>query len=232
MTSILIALKNLNKNYLTPAGSQEVLKNINLSIVAGEFIALMGPSGSGKSTLMNILGCLDLPTSGHYFLNGEDASLLSEDQQARLRNRTIGFIFQGFNLLQRVTLENNVMLPMIYARVSKSERLKRAKSLLEKVGLGHRLSATPNEISGGEQQRVAIARALANYPKLILADEPTGNLDSTNSCMIMDIFTALNREGITIFLVTHEPDIASYAKRQLKLFDGKIVYDEVKQQDN
>lgn len=226
MGSAFIELKDLNKDYLTPAGSQKVLKNINLSISEGEFVALMGPSGSGKSTLMNILGCLDLPTSGNYFLDGKDVSLLDNDMQARIRNHTIGFVFQGFNLLPRATLENNVILPMIYARIGKAERLKRAQALLEKVGLGNKLSAMPNEISGGEQQRVAIARALANNPKFILADEPTGNLDSANSGMIMDIFTQLNKDGITIFLVTHELDIASYAKRQIKLRDGKIVHDE------
>jgi len=227
MTYAFIELNNLNKSYFTPAGSQEVLKNINLSIQGGEFIALMGPSGSGKSTLMNILGCLDLPTSGSYFLNGNNVSLLDNDEQAHFRNHLIGFIFQGFNLLPRATLESNVMLPMVYAKKSKLDRSNRAKILLQKVGLGHRLSAMPNEVSGGEQQRVAIARALANSPKLILADEPTGNLDSTNSHIIMDMFTALNKEGITIFLVTHEADIASYATRQIKLFDGKIVYDEI-----
>jgi putative ABC transport system ATP-binding protein len=227
MAPAFIELKNLSKSYSTPAGNQEALKNISLSIHEGEFIALMGPSGSGKSTLMNILGCLDLPTSGSYFLNGNDVSLLDFDQQAQLRNHTIGFIFQGFNLLPRATLENNVMLPMVYARVGKTKRHLRAKMLLEKVGIGGRLSAMPNEISGGEQQRVAIARALANNPKLILADEPTGNLDSANSRIIMEIFTALNKEGITVFLVTHEMDIAAYAKRQIKLLDGKIIYDEV-----
>lgn len=221
-----LELKNLSKNYATLAGIQEVLKNLNLSIAAGEFVALMGPSGSGKSTLMNILGCLDLPTSGHYLLNGHDVSLFDSDEQAKLRNKFIGFIFQGFNLLPRMTLQNNVMLPMLYARTKTEERSERARALLEKVGLGNRLTALPNQISGGEQQRVAIARALANNPKILLADEPTGNLDSVNSKMIMEIFANLNREGITIFLVTHELDIAAYAKRQIRLFDGKIVSDE------
>jgi putative ABC transport system ATP-binding protein len=224
---MLVELIDLNKKYTTPAGSQVVLKGINLSIMAGEYIALMGPSGSGKSTLMNIIGCLDLPTTGKYFLNGKDVSSLNENQQAHIRNCTIGFIFQGFNLLPRMTLENNIVLPMVYAGLDKTTRLNRAQILLEKVGLGHRLSAMPNEISGGEQQRVAIARALANYPKLILADEPTGNLDSENSNIIMDMFTSLNKEGTTIFMVTHEADVASYAKRQLKLFDGKVVFDKI-----
>jgi len=225
MTQGFIEINNLCKSYSTLAGVQKVLKDVNLSIVEGEFIALMGPSGSGKSTLMNILGCLDLPTSGNYSLDGRDVSLLDYDQLANLRSHTIGFIFQGFNLLPRATLENNVILPMIYARTKKSERYKRAQLLLEKVGLGNRFSAMPNEISGGEQQRVAIARALANNPKLILADEPTGNLDTANSHMIMEIFKALNKEGITIFLVTHELDVASYAKRQIKLLDGGVVGD-------
>ncbi|EKE00606.1 MAG: hypothetical protein ACD_21C00317G0003 [uncultured bacterium] len=227
MTDAFIELKDLSKNYSTPAGNYPVLKHLNLSIAQGEFVALMGPSGSGKSTLMNILGCLDLPSSGSYFLDGHDVSLLDYDQQASIRNRIIGFIFQGFNLLPRATLENNVMLPLIYARTKKSERLSQTRSLLEKMGLGHRWSAMPNEISGGEQQRVAIARALANHPKLILADEPTGNLDSANSKTIMEIFTELNNSGITIFLVTHESNIAAYAKRQIKLLDGRIVHDEI-----
>ncbi|MBU0744477.1 MAG: ABC transporter ATP-binding protein [Gammaproteobacteria bacterium] len=226
MAASFIELKDLSKSYLSRAGNQEVLTDLNLSINEGEFVALMGPSGSGKSTLMNIIGCLDLPTSGIYLLNGTDVGSLDYDEQAILRNNTIGFIFQGFNLLPRATLEKNVMLPLVYARVGKEERHDRARVLLEKVGLGNRLLAMPNEISGGEQQRVAIARALANNPKLILADEPTGNLDSGSGRVIMDIFTELNKEGITIFLVTHELNIASYAKRQIKLLDGKIVQDE------
>lgn len=226
MAASFIELKDLSKSYLSRAGNQEVLTDLNLSINEGEFVALMGPSGSGKSTLMNIIGCIDLPTSGIYLLNGTDVGSLDYDEQAILRNNTIGFIFQGFNLLPRATLEKNVMLPLVYARVGKEERHDRARVLLEKVGLGNRLLAMPNEISGGEQQRVAIARALANNPKLILADEPTGNLDSGSGRVIMDIFTELNKEGITIFLVTHELNIASYAKRQIKLLDGKIVQDE------
>jgi len=224
-TAPFVALKNLNKYYVTPAGNIPVLKDINLNIERGEFVALMGPSGSGKSTLMNILGCLDVPTSGQFLLDGQDVSSLDYDQQSKLRSHTIGFIFQGFNLIPRATLESNVILPMIYARTKKGARHARAKLLLEKVGLGDRMHAMPNEISGGEQQRVAIARALVNNPKLILADEPTGNLDSTNSKIIMEIFAALNREGITIFLVTHELDISAYAKRQIRIFDGRIVHD-------
>jgi putative ABC transport system ATP-binding protein len=175
---------------------------------------------------MNIVGCLDVPSSGSYFLDGVEVNSLDYDNLVKLRSHTIGFIFQGFNLLPRATIINNVALPLVYARVSKSERLQRAKTLLEKVGLGERLHAMPNEISGGEQQRVAIARALANHPKLILADEPTGNLDTATSEAIMQLFVELNREGITIFLVTHEPDIAAYAKRLIRLRDGVIIHDE------
>ncbi|MCL5260446.1 MAG: ABC transporter ATP-binding protein [Gammaproteobacteria bacterium] len=231
MLDAFIQLKNLSKNYDTPAGSYPVLKNLNLSIAEAEFVALMGPSGSGKSTLMNILGCLDVPSSGKYFLDGRDVSELDYDAQALIRNHTIGFIFQGFNLLPRATLENNVALPLVYAGMKKPERLARARELLTRVGLGERLNAMPNEISGGEQQRVAIARSLANHPKLILADEPTGNLDTATSQSIMQLFSTLNRDGITIFLVTHEPDIALYAKRQVRLRDGVIVEDELTKKD-
>lgn len=225
-TAPLIQLKGLNKTYTDLTVGQKVLKNINLSVAEGEFLALMGPSGSGKSTLMNILGCLDVPTSGSYFLDGQDVSMLDDNQQADLRSKTIGFIFQGYNLLSRATLKDNVVLPLIYAKEKKKARNERARLLLDKVGLGDRLTAMPNEISGGQQQRVAIARSLANNPKLILADEPTGNLDSGTSRIIMEIFTNLNKEeGITIFLVTHEQDIAAYARRQIKLFDGRIVDD-------
>jgi putative ABC transport system ATP-binding protein len=222
-----IELQDLCKDYLTPAGNYKALAHINLTINHGEFIALMGPSGSGKSTLMNILGCLDIPTSGSYYLDGKNVAVLAQDVLAELRNHTIGFIFQGFNLLSRTTIENNVALPLVYARIPKQERMQRARMLLAKVGLGRRMTAMPNEISGGEQQRAAIARALANHPKIILADEPTGNLDSATSNAIMQIFVDLNREGITIFLVTHEPDIAAYAKRLIHLKDGCVVSDEI-----
>jgi len=221
-----IELRDLSKNYITPAGSYLILKHLNLTIFSGEFVALMGPSGSGKSTLMNILGCLDIPTSGNYLFNGQDISNLDYDQQAILRNHSIGFIFQGFNLLPRATLIHNVALPLVYARINKNERLKRAQLLLERVGLGSRINAKPTELSGGEQQRVAIARALANHPQLILADEPTGNLDSQNSQAIMEIFLNLNHEGITIFLVTHDVEVANYAKRLIRLRDGIIIHDE------
>lgn len=225
MSCSLIELQEINKEYITPAGVYLVLKHINLSVAEGEFVALMGHSGSGKSTLMNILGCLDTPSSGRYRLNGQEVGHLDHNQQALIRNRTIGFIFQGFNLLPRATLETNVALPLVYAGMHRSERLKRAKALLERVGLGERLDAMPNQISGGEQQRVAIARALANHPRLILADEPTGNLDTENSDLIMQMFSELHGEGITIFLVTHEPDVAAYAKRHIHLLDGCIVSD-------
>jgi len=227
MAEIFIELKDLCKEYQTAAGSYSVLKHINLTIKPGEFVALMGPSGSGKSTLMNILGCLDIPSSGNYILDGTDVSSLKDDAQAEIRNHTIGFIFQGFNLLPRANLENNVALPLVYAGIKKEHRLARAHELLHKVGLHTRVSAMPNQISGGEQQRVAIARALANHPKLILADEPTGNLDTANSNAIMQLFCELNRDGITIFLVTHEEDVADYAKRLIKLRDGVIIHDEI-----
>jgi putative ABC transport system ATP-binding protein len=226
-----IELQDLSKNYSSEAGSYAVLKNLNLTIGAGEFVALMGPSGSGKSTLMNILGCLDIPSSGKYFLDGNDVSALNFDRQAWVRSHTIGFIFQGFNLLPRASLEINVALPLVYAGVERAIRMQRAHELLTKVGLGARFTAMPNQISGGEQQRVAIARALANHPKLILADEPTGNLDTATSTAIMKIFTELNNDGITIFLVTHESDIAAYAKRQIHLRDGVIIEDKPTKQE-
>jgi putative ABC transport system ATP-binding protein len=192
---------------------------------AGDFIAIMGPSGSGKSTFMNILGCLDKPTSGHYALNGHPVAELDGDALAQIRNQTIGFVFQGFNLLSRVSLLDNVALPLVYSGVGKSERRARAKSLLEKVGLGKHIHSLPNQISGGQQQRVAIARALVNRPRLILADEPTGNLDSATSQEIMTLFSDLNAEGISIILVTHESDIAAHASRQVRFLDGRIVQD-------
>lgn len=223
---MIIQLKDLSKDYLMPTAKYPVLKNINLQVVHGEFVALMGPSGSGKSTLMNILGCLDVASSGSYKLDGQEVNVLDHNELATLRNKTIGFVFQGFNLLPRANLENNVSLPLIYAGVDRAQRLKRAHELLDKVGLAKRYLAMPNEISGGEQQRVAIARALVNKPKLILADEPTGNLDTANSNAIMEIFLEMNRAGITVFLVTHEPDVAAFAKRLIRLRDGVIKSDE------
>jgi putative ABC transport system ATP-binding protein len=221
----LIRVANLNKAYDTPAGPFPVLKEVDLAIAPGEFVAIMGPSGSGKSTFMNILGCLDKPSSGDYILDGNEVATLSGDQLAKVRNQTIGFVFQGFNLLPRISLEDNVALPLVYGRVESGERRERARQQLEKVGLGTYARSLPNRISGGQQQRVAIARALVNRPRLILADEPTGNLDSHTSEEIMALFEALNREGITIVLVTHEPDIAAHARRLVRFLDGRIVHD-------
>jgi putative ABC transport system ATP-binding protein len=225
MTEPVIRIAGLFKEYETAAGPVPVLKGIDLAIGAGEFVAVMGPSGSGKSTFMNILGCLDMPTKGSYILNGRDVGKLNTDQLAKLRNEVIGFVFQGFNLLPRANLEDNVALPLVYCNVTKSERLSRANGMLEKVGLGKYAKSLPNQISGGQQQRVAIARALVNEPKLILADEPTGNLDTKTSNEIMHVFRHLNEEGITIVLVTHEPDIATYARRLVKFVDGNLTYD-------
>jgi putative ABC transport system ATP-binding protein len=222
----LIRIRGLYKDYVTPAGAAHVLKDVNLDIAKGDFVAIMGPSGSGKSTFMNILGCLDVATRGAYKLDGKDVGALSGDDLAELRNRVIGFVFQGFNLLPRADLEHNVALPLVYAHVGKKERLARARALLARVGLGGYGSSLPNTISGGQQQRVAIARALVNEPRLILADEPTGNLDTHTSEEIMRIFQELNRDlGITIVLVTHEADIAAYAPRLVRFVDGRVVYD-------
>jgi len=223
----LIQVASLGKDYpLAGGGSTPVLHDIALSIAPGEFVAIMGPSGSGKSTFMNILGCLDTPSTGDYHLAGYSVARLNPDQLAALRNRQIGFVFQGFNLLQRASIEDNVALPLLYAGIGKAERRRRARELLEQVGLGQRTAARPNQLSGGQQQRVAIARALANQPPLILADEPTGNLDTQTSGEIMALFSRLNTEqGITLILVTHEPDVARYARRLVRFKDGRIVHD-------
>ncbi len=221
-----IRIEKLYKEYATDAGPVPVLHGLNVSVMPGEFVAIMGPSGSGKSTFMNILGCLDVATSGTYFLNGRDVNAQSRDELAHLRNEVIGFVFQGFNLLPRANLMDNVGLPLIYSGVGRPERVARASEMLGKVGLAQYPRSFPNQISGGQQQRVAIARALVNRPKLILADEPTGNLDTHTSQEIMALFTELNRrDGITIVLVTHEPDIAGYAQRLIRLSDGLIIYD-------
>lgn len=220
-----IAVRDLHKHYITAAGPFPVLKEVNLEIAYGDYVAIMGPSGSGKSTFMNILGCLDKPSSGGYSLDGHETAKLDGDALAKVRNKTIGFVFQGFNLLSRSTLLDNVALPLVYAGVDKAERHARAAELLKKVGLGKYFQSMPNQISGGQQQRVAIARALVNEPRLILADEPTGNLDSKTSEEIMELFGALNHEGISIVLVTHEPDIAEHASRQVRFLDGRIVQD-------
>jgi putative ABC transport system ATP-binding protein len=227
MNDSVIIIKNLHKTYETSAGLFPALKEVNLDIETGEFVAIMGPSGSGKSTFMNILGCLDKPSAGRYVLNGRDVENLSKDELALLRNRTIGFVFQGYNLLQRMSLLDNVSLPLIYCGVEKDERQRRAQELLAKVGLADKATSLPNKISGGQQQRVAIARALVNHPRLLLADEPTGNLDSQTSEEIMTLFEELNREGITIVLVTHEDDIARHAKRKVRFFDGRVVNDQI-----
>lgn len=223
-----IVIKDVCKTYTMAGGmSQSVLKHVDLKVEKGEFVAIMGPSGAGKSTFMNILGCLDRPTSGAYVLGGKEVSAMNDDELAHVRNKMLGFIFQGFNLLMRRTLVDNVALPLIYANdIAPQERKKRAESLLEMVGLKGFTDRYPNQISGGMQQRVAIARALVNDPELILADEPTGNLDSKTSDEIMLFLQKLNRErGITIVLVTHEPDVAAYAQRLVRIVDGQIAYD-------
>ena len=230
MSDTVIRVESLDKSYRTTAGLFPALKKVTLSIKAGEFVAIMGASGSGKSTFMNILGCLDKPSAGRYLLDGRDIENFGKDELALLRNRTIGFVFQGYNLLQRMSLLDNVALPLIYCGVEHQERDQRAHELLTKVGLADKAASLPNQISGGQQQRVAIARALINHPRLILADEPTGNLDSHTSEEIMALFEELNREGITIVLVTHEEDIARHAKRQVRFHDGCIVSDKITQE--
>lgn len=223
----LIQLENLVKIYDTGAIKVLGLKKINLTIDRGEFVAIMGHSGSGKSTLMNILGCLDRPTLGHYYLDGVDVADMTPDELSDIRNRKIGFVFQSFNLISRTSALKNVELPMTYARVPKSKRLARAQQLLERVGLGARKEHMPNELSGGQRQRVAIARALANEPPLILADEPTGNLDTASSVEIMELFTQLHGEGATVVLVTHEEDIAAFAHRVIRFSDGQVKSDKL-----
>ncbi len=222
----LIELENIVKSYPLGEGELKILKGISLTIMQGEFVAIMGPSGSGKSTLMNILGCLDKPTSGRYRLDGEQVEKLSSDELAEIRNRKIGFVFQGFNLLSRTTALENVELPMVYANVPEKLRRERAAAALAKVGLKERMEHQPNQLSGGQQQRVAIARAIVNEAPIIFADEPTGNLDTKMSVEIMELFTRLNRElRRTIILVTHEEDIAKFADRIIKIVDGEIHSD-------
>ena len=221
----IIHLQDIRKSYFMGKQALPVLKGVSLDIFKNEYVALMGPSGSGKSTLMNILGCLDTPTSGLYVLNSQDVSRMSDDALADVRNIEIGFVFQQFNLLPRLTAVENVALPLVYAGVPRKERLERAMAVLEKVSLADRSHHRPNELSGGQSQRVAIARALINNPSLILADEPTGNLDTKTSNEIMDIFTAIQAAGNTVVLVTHEEDIANYAYRVVRLRDGVIESD-------
>ena len=223
--SELIRITDLNKIYDSGVVQVHALKNINLTIEQGEFIAIMGHSGSGKSTLMNILGCLDRPTNGQYMLDGIDIADQSNDELSDIRNQKIGFVFQAFNLIPRTSALKNVELPMIYARIPAKARVKRAKMLLEKVGLGQRLDHQPNELSGGQKQRVAIARALANQPPILLADEPTGNLDSASTIEIMELFTQLNKEGVTVIIVTHEDDVAAFTDRVLWFEDGQLLSD-------
>ena len=226
----LIELKNIHKSYPLDGFDLEILKGINLKIESGEFVAIMGPSGSGKSTLMNILGCLDTPNSGEYLLDGQNVENLDSDQLAEIRNRKIGFVFQGFNLLSRTTAIENVELPMVYSGVNDAERRKKAETALKGVGLGDRMFHQPNQLSGGQQQRVAIARAIVNNAPIIFADEPTGNLDTKMSVEIMRLFGKLNEElKRTIILVTHEEDIALYAKRVIKIVDGEIQSDTINQ---
>ena len=226
----LIQLKNIHKSYPLDGFDLEILKGINLEIKAGEFVAIMGPSGSGKSTLMNILGCLDTPTSGEYVLDGENIEHLSGDELAEIRNRKIGFVFQGFNLLSRTSALENVELPMIYAGIDDKECKERAEKALNSVGLHERMHHQPNQLSGGQQQRVAIARAIVNEAPIIFADEPTGNLDTKMSVEIMDLFSKLNENlHRTIILVTHEEDIALFAKRIIKIVDGEIHSDIINQ---
>jgi putative ABC transport system ATP-binding protein len=222
-----IQLKDLQKTYHSGEVEVHAVRGVSLTIESGEFVALMGASGSGKSTLMNILGCLDQPTAGRYWLAGVDVSELDRDDRADIRNQKIGFVFQGFNLLPRTAALENVELPMLYQRrrIPGQERHERARQALELVGLGQRLDHQPSQLSGGQQQRVAIARALVNRPALILADEPTGNLDSQTSIEIMGVFQRLNEQGITIVMVTHELDIARYTKRNIVLRDGRIISD-------
>jgi putative ABC transport system ATP-binding protein len=221
-----IELKDVRKTYVLGTQIINALDGVSLDILTNEYVALMGPSGSGKSTLMNVLGCLDVPSNGEYWLNGKDVSKLNDDQLAHIRNKEIGFVFQTFNLLPRLTALENVILPLIYAGKSSKERNEKGKHVLEIVGLQDRMHHKPNELSGGQRQRVAIARALVNNPSIILADEPTGNLDTKTSVEIMNIFGDIHKQGNTVILVTHEEDIAAYAHRVVRLRDGKIERDE------
>lgn len=223
----LIQISHLVKNYQLGEVEVHALRGISLDVQPGEFVAIMGASGSGKSTLMNIIGCLDIPTKGTYVLQDIDVSKLSRDELAHIRNSRIGFVFQGFNLLSRTSALENVELPLLYCAMTNTERYNRAVSALDKVGLADRVHHFPNQLSGGQQQRVAIARALVNNPSIVLADEPTGNLDSRTSVEVMGIFQELNRQGITIIIVTHEPDIAQFTRRHIVFRDGKVRSDKL-----
>jgi putative ABC transport system ATP-binding protein len=226
---MLIRTRDLVKVYRMGDTEIRALDRVSVDIAKGEFVAVMGPSGSGKSTFMNVLGCLDRPTSGEYFLEGRNISALAADELAAVRNRSIGFVFQQFNLLARTPAIENVELPLVYAGMDKKQRLEKSKAMLERVGLGERAHHHPAQLSGGQQQRVAIARALVTEPLLILADEPTGALDSRTSLEIMSLLQELNRQGMTVVLVTHEPDIARFARRVLGFLDGRVVQDERRQ---
>jgi putative ABC transport system ATP-binding protein len=221
-----ISTQQLSKTYQIGENKIQALNDVSLTIAEGEFVAIMGASGSGKSTLMNMLGCLDIPTAGAYFFRGKDVTHLSRDERASVRSHNIGFVFQGFNLLTRTSAIDNVALPLMYDRQAQMRSAAAAaKEALERVGLGNRLAHEPTQLSGGQQQRVAIARALVNHPQVVLADEPTGNLDSKTSLEIMSLFQALNDQGITLIIVTHEPDIAQFAKRNIVMRDGQIAHD-------
>jgi len=225
MSEPIIRIRDLTRHYEMGTETVQALRGVSLDIDRNEYLAIMGPSGSGKSTMMNMIGCLDTPTGGEYWLNGQEVSQLSDDQLARVRTKEIGFVFQTFNLLPRATSLHNVELPLVYAGVSSRERRSRASAALGRVGLGNRMDHRPNELSGGQRQRVAIARALVNEPSILLADEPTGNLDSTTSEEIMQVFAELHRQGQTIIMVTHEADIAAHADRTVVLRDGKVETD-------
>ena len=224
MLQAVIQLKNIEKVYIMGHQKLYALQNLSCEIFKGEFVALMGPSGSGKSTLMNIIGCLDTPTSGNYILNGTDVVKMNDNQLAEIRNKEIGFVFQTFNLLPRMNALENVALPLVYAGIPKKDRIERAKQSLKSVGLEDRMMHKPNELSGGQRQRVAIARALVNKPSILLADEPTGNLDSKSSNEILDLFDKLHSEGNTILMVTHEEDVSRRAKRVIRMIDGHVDY--------
>jgi putative ABC transport system ATP-binding protein len=228
--SAIIRIHDLTREYRMGAERILALRGVTLEIHRNEYVAIMGPSGSGKSTMMNVLGCLDTPTDGEYWLNGEEVSCLSDDALARVRNREIGFVFQTFNLLPRATALHNVELPLVYAGVRARERRDRAAAALERVGLADRMQHRPNELSGGQRQRVAIARALVNQPSILLADEPTGNLDSVTSDEIMEVFATLHAAGQTVIMVTHEPDIAARAQRKIVLRDGRVESDRMDQE--